>query len=229
MYAIGVFSAAYKYAVIMSLAIQAFRFAAEPFFFSNAANKNSPKLFAQVNHYFVIVTSFILLAVTINIDILKYLVGGSDYYEGLITVPILLAGYLFLGVYYNFSVWFKLTDKTYFGTVITLGGALITIILNFLLIPVWGYVGSSWASLACYFAMAMACYITGQRHYPIPYKIYSGFKYIILALVFVYLADLFPTTSQLLATSLHILCMIIFIAIAYLLERKSFSNNYSTS
>ncbi len=221
MYAIGVFSAAYKYAVIMSLAIQAFRFAAEPFFFSNAKDKNSPELFAKVNHFFVITTSFILLAVTINIDLLKFLVGGAAYYEGLITVPILLSGYLFLGIYYNFSIWFKLTDKTYFGTLITVGGAAITIILNFALIPVYGYVGSSWASFACYFSMAVACYYTGQKYYPIPYKIKAGFGYMLLAIAMVFIAGKLSFVSQVAATSFHFFLMVIYVLIAFLLERKS--------
>lgn len=222
MYAIGLFSAAYKYAVIMNLAIQAFRFAAEPFFFSNASDKNSPQLFARVNHYFIIVTSFILLAVTINIDILKFL-GGRDYYEGLITVPILLTGYLFLGVYYNFSVWFKLTDKTYYGTFITVGGAMITIALNFILIPISGYVGSSWASLMCYLSMAIACYITGQRHYPIPYAIVPGILYILFAVGLIWVASQFQFTSQLLATGFHFLLMVVFCAVAFVIEKKKIS------
>ncbi len=221
MYAIGVFSAAYKYAVIMNLAIQAFRFAAEPFFFSNAQDKSSPALFAKVNHFFVIVTGFILLAVTINIDILKFLVGGIEYYEGLGTVPILLAGYLFLGVYYNFSVWFKLTDKTYYGTFITVGGAILTITLNFILIPIWGYVGSSWASLACYLSMAAACYFTGQKHYPIPYKLLSGFAYIAYALMLIYISNQFSFASQVLATLVHSIILMVYIATAYILERNS--------
>lgn len=220
MYAIGVFSAAYKYAVIMSLAIQAFRFAAEPFFFSNAREKDSPALFAKVNHYFIIVTSFILLAVTINIDLLKFLVGGPDYYEGLITVPILLAGYLFLGVYYNMSVWFKLTDKTHFGTFITVGGALLTIILNFALIPVWGYVGSSWASLACYFSMTVACYLTGQKYYPIPYKLVAGTGYILFTTMLIYLSTIFSFQNQIIATSFHFLLLLTFALTAYFIERK---------
>ncbi|MBX2911210.1 MAG: oligosaccharide flippase family protein [Cyclobacteriaceae bacterium] len=223
MYAIGVFSAAYKYAVIMNLAIQAFRFAAEPFFFSNASDKNSPALFAKVNHFFVITTSFILLSVTINIDVLKFLVGGEAYYEGLVTVPILLAGYLFLGVYYNFSIWFKLTDKTYFGTLITAGGALATIVLNFALIPYWGYVGSSWASLACYLGMAVACYLFGQKYYPIPYPVLAGLGYILFALALIALSHSITIANQGLATLFHITVMVAFALTAYLLERKKFN------
>ena len=106
----------------MSLAIQAFRYAAEPFFFSNASDKQSPALFAKVNHYFVIVCCILLLGVGINLDILKYFLGDSKYWEGLPIVPILLLGYLFNGVYYNLTVWFKITDRTYFATIITIIG-----------------------------------------------------------------------------------------------------------
>jgi len=229
MYAIGVFSAAYKYAVIMNLAIQAFRFAAEPFFFSNAKEKNSPALFAKVNHFFVIVTSFILLSVTINIDVLKFLVGGEAYYEGLVTVPILLAGYLFLGVYYNFSIWFKLTDKTYYGTLITVGGAILTIVLNFALIPVWGYVGSSWASLACYFSMAIACYLIGQKYYPIPYNVFAGFGYILFAVALIYISSIISIDSQSMSTGFHMVIMLIYVIVAYFLERKKINNSLNPS
>lgn len=221
MFAIGVFSAAYKYAILMNLAIQAFRFAAEPFFFSNAADKNSPQLFARVNHYFVIVTSFILLAVTINIDILKFLAGGTEYYSGLITVPILLSGYLFLGVYYNFSVWFKLTDKTYFGTIITVGGAIITIALNFLLIPIWGYIGSSWAALLCYLSMAVACYAVGQKYYPIPYKIFVSLGYLLFSIALIFLSYQFTFYNQWTATGFHTLVLIVYLGIVYIIERKN--------
>ena len=222
MHAIGVFSAAYKYAVIMSLAIQAFRFAAEPFFFSNAKDKNSPALFAKVNHYFIIVTSFILLAVTINIDLLKFLVGGEAYYEGLATVPILLSGYLFLGIYYNMSIWFKLTEQTYYGTIITMGGALVTIALNFALIPLWGYLGSAWASLACYFSMTLACYYLGQRIYPIPYKVLSGLSYILLAALLILLSHQVSLDQQWQSILFHAFLMISFVSIAYFFERKQF-------
>ncbi|HEY5691192.1 MAG TPA: polysaccharide biosynthesis C-terminal domain-containing protein, partial [Cyclobacteriaceae bacterium] len=143
------------------------------------------------------------------------------YYEGLVTVPILLSSYLFLGVYYNFSVWFKLVDKTYYGTFITIGGAILTITLNFALIPIGGYSGSSWASLVCYFSMAVACYFTGQRHYPIPYKIKAGFGYILLSILLVFVSNQLPATSQLAATTIHFLLMLTFFLIAYFNERKS--------
>ena len=133
----------------------------------------------------------------------------------------MLSGYLFLGTYYNFSVWFKLTDRTYYGTFITVGGAVLTIVLNFALIPIWGYVGSSWASLACYFSMAVACYLTGQKYYPIPYKVWSGFGYILFASGLIFVSNQFTLSDQLTATSFHFILLAIFVLTAYLFERKS--------
>ncbi len=174
-YVLGIFGAVYKFAVLMNLAVQAFRYAAEPFFFSNASDKNSPELFARINHYFIVVCCIILLGVGINLDVLKvFFLPNPLYWEGLTVVPLLLLGYLFLGVYYNFTVWFKLTDRTYFGTILTAGGAVITIAANYVLIPVAGYMGSSWATLLCYFSMAAACYWFGQKYYPIPYAVGKG-------------------------------------------------------
>lgn len=185
-YALGVFGANYKFAVFMNLVIQAFRFAAEPFFFSHASEKNSRHLFAMVNHYFIVTCCLLLLAVGVNLDVLKYLLRSEAYWEGLSVVPLLLTAYLFLGVYYNLSVWFKLTDRTYYGTIISLGGAAVTIIANYILIPVAGYVGSSWAALICYFSIAAACYLTGQRFYPIPYRVGKDLTYIVLTVLLVY-------------------------------------------
>lgn len=219
-YALGVFGACYKYAIFMSLTIQAFRFAAEPFFFSNADTQNSPQLFARVNHYFIIICCIILLGISVNLDIAKYFLGGREYWEGLQVVPILLLGYLFLGVYYNFSVWFKLTDRTYFGTWITICGAAVTILLNYLLIPVAGYLGSSFATLGCYMLMAVLCYSFGQAYYPIPYRIGRGISYVAATVVLVYLVGLVTIRNGLLSVAFHFLIVSGFVLGAFLLERR---------
>ncbi len=221
-YALGVFGACYKFAMLMGLAVQAFRYAAEPFFFSNAADKNSPQLFAKVNHYFIIVCCVLLLGVGINMDILKYFLGSDAYWEGLTIVPILLLAYLFLGVYYNFSVWFKLTDKTHYGTFITVGGAIITIAMNFILIPKFGYLGSSWAALICYFSMTVACYLLGQRFYPIPYSLLKGLAYILTTTILVYSVNTIALPTQWLATGFHMLVIGLYLFIIYRLERGYF-------
>lgn len=221
-YALGIFGACYKYAMLMSLAVQAFRYAAEPFFFSNAADKESPALFANVNLYFILVCCVLLLGVSINLDLLKYFLGSEKYWEGLYIVPVLLLAYLFLGVYYNLSVWFKLTDKTYYGTVITVGGALITIGGNYLLIPVAGYLGSSWVTLVCYFSMTAACYLLGQRFYPIPYNVTRSVSYIVSTVAIIYLVGLVSFENQWVATGFHGIVILIFIFTVYLLENKRF-------
>jgi O-antigen/teichoic acid export membrane protein len=221
-YALGIFGACYKFAMLMGLAVQAFRYAAEPFFFSNAADKNSPQLFAKVNHFFVIVCCVLLLVVGINMDILKYFLGSEAYWQGLAIVPILLLAYLFLGVYYNFSVWFKLTDKTHYGTILSVGGVIITIVMNLLLIPKFGYVGSSLAALICYFSMTAACYWLGQKFYPIPYSVVKGLGYIMATTALVYVVNAFAFPTQWIATGFHVFVIILYLLIIYRIERHYF-------
>jgi O-antigen/teichoic acid export membrane protein len=219
-YALGIFGACYKLAALMNLAIQAFRYAAEPFFFSNASEKNSPQLFAQVNHYFVIVCCIILLGVSVNLDILKYFLADPAYWEGLHIVPILLLSYLFVGIYYNFSTWFKLTDKTYFGTLITLAGVVITILANYILIPIAGYEGSAVAALLCYAGMTGMCYVLGQRFYPIPYGIAKAVIYIGFTMALVYGVNAVQFSNQFNATAFHMAVILAYLLAIYFLERK---------
>ena len=223
-YALGIFGACFKFSVLMSLAIQAFRYAAEPFFFSNANEKNSPQLFARVNHYFILVCCILFLSVSINLDVLKLFIKNPAYWEGMSIVPILLMAYLCLGVYYNFSVWFKITDKTYFGTLITLIGVAITIAGNYFLIPVAGYVGSSWATLICYFVMMTLCYLFGQRYYPIPYNIAKSLIYIGVTIVIVMAINQLRFESVVWATTFHGTVVLIYIGALYLLEGKGLKN-----
>ena len=221
-YAVGIFGACYKFGLFMNLTVQAFRYAAEPFFFSNASDKNSPTLFATVNHYFIIVCCVILLGVSINMDLIKYFLGNAAYFEGISIVPILLLGFLFLGVYYNISAWFKLTDRTYFGTIITVGGAIVTIVGNYFLIPVLGYVGSSWAMLICYFTMTAACYIIGQRYYPVPYKVVPDLSYIAITAMLVWFVNSRDFGSQIVNTAFHLGVIVIYLLIVYIIEKKHF-------
>ncbi|MFO7257277.1 MAG: polysaccharide biosynthesis C-terminal domain-containing protein [Bacteroidota bacterium] len=218
-YALGVFGANYKFAVFMNLVIQAFRFAAEPFFFSNAREKDSRRLFAMVNHYFIVTCCLLLLIIGVNLDVLKHLLRSEAYWEGLSIVPILLTAYLFLGVYYNLSVWFKLTDRTYYGTIISLGGAAVTIIANYVLIPIAGYVGSSWAALICYFSIAAACYLTGRRFYPIPYRVGTDLTYIVLTVLLVYGVNSLPLDGVA-EFLVHNLVVLVVAGVVFLIERK---------
>jgi O-antigen/teichoic acid export membrane protein len=215
----GIFGACYKFAVFMNLGIQAFRYAAEPFFFSNATNKNSPALFARVNHYFVVAACVVWVGIALNLNIFKYFIG-ENFWSGLPIVPALLLAYLFLGIYYNFSVWFKLTDKTYYGTWITLMGAAITIAGNFLLIPVAGYMGSSVAALLCYGCMAIACYAAGQRHYPIPYSIGKDALYLLISGLIIWLAAMLLPADSTMNIALNLFITAMFCLTVFLVERK---------
>ncbi|MEO5978988.1 MAG: polysaccharide biosynthesis C-terminal domain-containing protein [Chryseolinea sp.] len=221
-YALGIFGACYKFGTFMNLAVTAFRYAAEPFFFSNAADKESPQLFAKVNHYFVIVCCIILLGVSLNLDIIKYFLRSPLYWEGLPIVPVLLLAYLFLGIYYNLSVCFKLTDKTYFGTIITVGGALFTVAGNYIIIPVAGYMGSTWITLACYFLMTVASYLLGRKLFPIPYDVGRTMSYIIGTTLLVYAANLLTFDNQWIAILYHNGVIVSYLLTVYLVEKKDF-------
>lgn len=166
----GIYGANYKLSILITLFIQAFRMGAEPFFFARANEDNAPRTYARVMHYFVIVCSLIFLGVMLYLDVFKYFIG-EKYRIGLEVVPILLMANVFLGIYYNLSVWYKITDKTSLGAWVALLGAVITLILNILWIPKIGYVGSAWATLICYLAMVLMSWGLGQKYYPVPYPI----------------------------------------------------------
>jgi len=170
--AVGVYGACYKLSIFMTLVIQAFRYAADPFFFAQSADKNSPATFALVLKWFTLCCTVIFVGISLNLSwIGPQFLRRPEYLTGLAVVPVLLLANLFLGVYYNLSFWFKLTDRTYFATYIGGAGAVLTIALNFVLIPIIGYMGSAWATLACYFSMAALCWWLGERHYPVPYPV----------------------------------------------------------
>lgn len=179
---LGIYGACYKLSILMSLFIQAFRFAGEPFFFAHSDKENSKKLYADVTKYFVIFCVFVFLLVMLYINWFQLFIG-KDYRVGLSVVPILLMANLFLGIYVNLSIWYKLTDKTLLGAFVSVGGALLTILLNLLFIPKFGYMASAWATLACYASMTVASYLLGQKYYPVDYDLRKIMGYISIGLL----------------------------------------------
>jgi O-antigen/teichoic acid export membrane protein len=179
---VAIYSAAYKLAILITLFIQAFRMAAEPFFFKEAGSKSAPATYAKVMHWFVITLCAALLGTVLFLDGWQYMVGPA-YRSGLGVVPILLWANIALGIYYNLSVWYKNTGKLGWGTAITLIGAVITLVLNIALIPYWGIWAAAWTTFACYFSMMLLSYIVGQKHYPVPYDLRATGSYLLLALV----------------------------------------------
>lgn len=185
--AVGVYGQLLKLGIFMMLAIQAFRYAGEPFFFSKAENKDAPELFAKVMHYFVISGLLLFVLVSINVDLIAFIfLRSPEYRVALYLVPMLLFGKLLYGIYLNLSIWFKLTDKTKFGTYFSILGVIIMLAANIFLIPIIGLVGCALSIIICYSVMSLACYYYGQKYFPIPYKFHYLVPYLLASLVIVY-------------------------------------------
>lgn len=179
---LGIYGACYKLSIIMTLFVQAFRYAAEPFFFKQMESQDAPRTYARVMRYFVITCAAIYLVCVLFLDQIMYFIG-ADYREGADVVPVLLMANLFLGVFFNLSVWYKISDKTQVGMYISLIGAAITIGMNCLLIPFFGYRGAAWTVLICYFMLSLISYLWGQKCYPVPYPVKRILAYLLLAIL----------------------------------------------
>ena len=166
---LGIYQAAVKLSVIMSLFIQMFRFAAEPFFFQRAADRNSRELYAKVMEYFTAFCGLIFLGVILYIDIIS-LILGKDFRSGVGIVPVMLMSYILLGMQFNVSMWYKLSGKTSMAIYITLSGLVVTVVVNVLFMPLYSYWAAAFAHLASYLVMFIVCAVLGQKYYPIPYR-----------------------------------------------------------
>ena len=218
---IGLYGAFYKLSVIMILFIQTFRFAAEPFFFSQERQVNAKKIYADVMKFFVIVLAFIFLLVTTFYNFfINFL--GSDYHDerGFMVVSILLLANFFLGIYYNLSIWYKLTEKTIYGAGLAVFGATITVVLNFILIPYIGFVGSAVATLICYFSMTIISFILARKHYPIPYN-YSRILLYFSLMISIFII-LYCTSFTVL---IDVLFILVYLLIVYVLEKPKTTIN----
>nr|WP_315189034.1 oligosaccharide flippase family protein [uncultured Flavobacterium sp.] len=167
---VGAYSACYKLGLFMVLFATAFRLGIEPFFFSHSNKENAPQTYAVITKYFVILGSLILLGVIVFADVLKLLLlDNKSYWEAMKVVPLIILANFFLGIYNNLSVWYKLTDKTIIGAYISIVGAIVTLVLNYFLIPKYSYYGSAIATISAYGSMMFISYVLGNKHYPIPY------------------------------------------------------------
>lgn len=223
---VGIYSANVKIAVLMSLFITAFNYAAEPFFFKNANRADSKPIYAQIAHAFSIVGSLAFLGIMLYMDIVKLLIG-KDFRSGLDVVPFLLLAYFCLGLFYNFSIWYKLTDKTRIGAYISIGGAAITILVNYIFIPKIGIMAPAYAALSCYIFMAAASYVIGKKYYPIDYPIGKMLTYIFIAVVVFGLSEIIrPYLGDNLLTILGVntLLFLSYLGGFFLLEKKTIQN-----
>ncbi|MBX0291351.1 polysaccharide biosynthesis C-terminal domain-containing protein [Hymenobacter sp. HSC-4F20] len=219
--AVGIYGACYKLSILMSLVIQAFKYAAEPFFFAQSTEQNSPRTFALVLKWFTLCCAMLFVGVSVNVDLVaKVFLQRPEYLQGLSVVPVLLLANLFLGVYWNLSVWFKLTDKTYYGTYLGAAGAVLTIVLNLVLIPLLGYMGSAIATLACYFTMAALCWWLGERHFPVPYPIARLLTWLAVAVGVVALSWWLPVADGWSRYGFHALLTLGFIGLVAAVEGR---------
>lgn len=182
LYQLGIYSACYRISMFMTILIQAYRFAAEPFFFDQASKADSKQTYARLMNYFVALTSVIFLLITLFQDIFIQFIG-KEFHAGKDVIPILLMANLMLGIYFNLSVWYKISTKTIYGSIVSGIGAFLTIILNLALIPVLGYMGSAWTTLLVYTTMVVLSYYFGKKHFPIPYDLKTVSTYLGLALL----------------------------------------------
>ena len=181
---VGIYSACYKLAMLVTILLQAYRYAAEPFFFEQLKNEDRNKVYSKIMNLFIAVVCFVFLAVSVNVSLFKFFIRTEIYWEGLKVVPILLLANVFLGIYYNQSIWYKLSGKTKFGAYIALIGALFTIGINLLFIPKFGFMACAWATLIVYALQMMLSYYLGQKHYKIPYNTTKFAVYIGVAVLF---------------------------------------------
>jgi O-antigen/teichoic acid export membrane protein len=227
---VGIFNANWKIAALVNIFIQVFRMGAEPFFFNEAGKKDARRTYARVMKFFVIISCVIFLVVSLYADTIwgQYLTGVKnhpEYAEGIGTIPIIALAYVLLGIYYNLTVWYKLTDKTIYGAYITIAGAVITIGLNYISIPYLGYWGSAWTTLICYGFMMVISYSQGQKHYPIPYATKKLVAYVIIAIVLylLYFGVSALTTNTWILLITATLLLTLFILFLGLVEKREMS------
>ncbi len=192
----AIFANIFRIALLITIMIQAFRMAAEPFFFKQSSSDHAQRTYARVMKFFVIACCFMFLFIGLFLDVFKWVFvtfANPSWAEGLQVVPLLALGNIFLGIYYNLSVWYKLTNKNLYGAFITIAGAVITIVLNVLLIPLWHYTGAALATFCCYLLMMVMSYKLGQKHYPVPYAVKKLTAYILLV-VLIYVVHLAMVT-----------------------------------
>lgn len=179
---LGIYGACSRVAIIMMMFTQAFRFAYEPFIFAKNKDANHDKAYTEAMKFFIIFSLIIFLGVMFYMDIIKHFIG-KDFYEGLNVVSVVMMGYILFGIYFNLSFWYKMVDKTYFGAIFSVTGTVITIVLNVVFVPIYGYMASAWATLICNLAMMLLSYYFERKYRPLPYDFKSIGLYFGLAIV----------------------------------------------
>ncbi len=210
---VGLYGAGFKVGVLMSLFIQMYRFAAEPFFFEKAGNSDAKETYAVTMKYFVITALILFLGINLYIEALQVLIGPV-FRESLIVVPIVSMGYLLLGIFINQSIWYKVLDKTIYGAWITIIGAAVTVTVNLVFVPLYGYIAAAWAHVACYLSMVLVSYFVGQKVYPVRYEVGKILLYIVLAVGLLIISRLLAGENKIVNIVVDTVLLMIFFAAA---------------
>lgn len=219
---VGIYSACYKLAMILTIFLQAYRYAAEPFFFAQSKNMDRNKLYVKIMNYFIAAVCIVFLGVALNIDIFKHFIRNDEYWAGLNVVPILLIANVFLGIYLNQSIWYKLSGQTRFGAYIAIGGAIITILVNLIFIPKYGFIAAAWATLIVYALQMIASYLLGQKYYPINYNLRKFFLYFGFSLLIFFITriiDIDPEIMTMRKFVFHNGLILLLLALVWTLEK----------
>ncbi len=209
----GIYAACYKLGVFMTLYIMAFRLGAEPFFFNHAHKENAKETYAKILTWFTIIGALFMLIVVVYINLFAgILLAKPEYYQALAIVPIILLANLFLGIYNNLSVWYKLTDRTKYGMYFSVFGAFLTIAFNLILIPKIGFMASAWATLIAYGTMTIISYFYGKKYYAVPYNIRKVILYIVISVGLSFISYYYFKENYIIST-LIIIAFVVFIAI----------------
>jgi len=223
---LGVFGNLYRLAVLVTVMIQAFRMAAEPFFFNRSKEESAPRTYARVMKFFVIACCFMFLLIGLYRDVLEWVITlkSKEWGEGIYIVPLLAMGNIFLGIYYNLSIWYKLTNKNMYGAAITIAGAVITIVLNMVLIPQLHYLGAALATFCCYLFMMIISYSLGQKYYPVPYAKKKLIAYLVITslLYLIHRGLLMISNSMWFSVGSATLLLILFTLFISKIEKKEF-------
>ncbi len=214
---LGIYGACYKIAIVMVMFIQAFRFAYEPFIFDKARNSSSDNRaqYADAMKYFIIFSLLIFLGVMFYLPVIRYFISPR-YFEGLKVVPIIMAAELLFGIFFNLSLWYKLTDRTVWGTILSVGGLVVTLALNIIFVPQYGYMACAWAAFACYASMTVASYLLGRKYYPINYPLRRIGGYVAVAAA-IYVVGLYVPTPRMAFN--YVIRTVLIIAFALLIFR----------
>src|SRR5690554_985523 len=221
---VGIYSASYKLAMLVTIFLQAYRYAAEPFFFAQAKSKDRNKTYVKVMNYFVGAVFLSFLRMTLNLDIFKYFIPNPAYWEGLRIVPILLLANVFSGIYINQSIWYKLSGQTKFGAYIAMGGAVLTLTLNFIFIPIYGYMACAWATFIVYGGQMVVSYLLGQKHYPIPYNLRKFGLYSIVAVLIYLLLSWINIEAGIVQFVIHNFFILLYVGLVFWMEKPKVSS-----